>query len=156
MIRIITYWYNFVKESILIYKYRKAALSIEKDLEAEGLRVDYLGRIYTVINLPEEVLGQQELLQQSYVLSQLTPITNILLKYGLADSSFPEIIKVEGTASYLIILYPERDYVDGEVFLVNSLITAVVGVVIWAAVKWVPWLWVSNSIQSLYALLPKE
>lgn len=156
MIRIINYWYNFVKESILIYRYRKASLSIQKQLEEEGLRVDYLGRIYTVINLPEEVLGQQELLQQSYVLSQLTPITNILLKYGLADSSFPEIVKVEGTASYLIILFPERDYVEGEVFLVNTLVTAVVGTIIWAAVKWVPWLWVMNSIESLYALIPKK
>lgn len=156
MIRIINYWYNFVKESILIYRYRKASLSIQKELEAEGLRVDYLGRIYTVINLPEEVLGQQELLQQSYVLSQLSPITNILLKYGLADSSFPEIVKVEGTASYLIILFPERDYVEGEVFLVNTLVTALVGTIIWAAVKWVPWLWVMNSIESIYALIPKK
>lgn len=156
MIRIINYWYNFVKESILIYRYRKASLSIKKQLEEEGLRVDYLGRIYTVINLPEEVLGQQELLQQSYVLSQLSPITNILLKYGLADSSFPEIVKVEGSASYLVILFPERDYVEGEVFLVNTLVTAVVGTIIWAAVKWVPWLWVMNSIESLYALIPKK
>ncbi len=156
MIKIINYWYNFVKESILIYRYRKASLSVQKELEAEGLRVDYLGRIYTVINLPEEVLGQQELLQQSYVLSQLSPITTILLKYGLADSSFPEIVKVEGSASYLVILFPERDYVEGEVFLVNSLVTGVVGAIIWAAVKWVPWLWVMNSIESLYALLPKK
>lgn len=156
MIQIINYWYNFVKESILIYRYRKASLSVEKQLEADGLRVDYLGRIYTIINLPDEVLGQQELLQQSYVLSKLSPITEILLKYGLADSSFPEIVKIEGSASYLIILFPERDYVEGEVFLVNSLVTTVVGAVIWAAVKWVPWLWLMNSIESLYALVPKK
>ena len=69
MIRIFTYWYNFIKELRLIYKYRKAALSLEKDLAENKLRVDRLGRIYTVINLPPEVVNQTELMQQSNFLS---------------------------------------------------------------------------------------
>lgn len=152
MIKIISYWYNFFKELIYVYKYRKASLSVKKELEEAGLRVDQLGRIYTVINLPEEVSSQAELMQQSYVLQQLSPITQILMKYGMADSSFPDLRKIENTNSYLIILYPEIDYIELSVFLVNSALTAVVGTVIYYAIKWVPFAWLLATVQ---AYLPK-
>jgi hypothetical protein len=150
MIRIFTYWYNFIKELRLIYKYRKAALSLEKDLAENKLRVDRLGRIYTVINLPAEVVNQTELMQQSYVLSQLSPITTILMKFGMADSSFPEIKKIEGADAYLLILWPERDYVDLEVFLINSLVTTIVSVIIYYAIKWTPWAWLIATIKNFH------
>jgi hypothetical protein len=152
MIKIISYWYNFFKELILVYKYRKASLSVKTELESEGLRVDQLGRIYTVINLPEEVSSQAELMQQSYVLQQLSPITQTLMKYGMADSSFPELRKIENSNSYLIILYPEIDYIELSVFLVNLALTAVVGTVIYYAIKWVPFAWLLATAQ---AYLPK-
>jgi len=150
MIKIFKYWYNFFKELRLILKYRKAAISLEKDLNANGLRVDRLGRIYTVINLPEEVTAQNEIMQQSYVLSQLTPITTILMGFGMADSSFPEIKKIEGASSYLLILWPERDYVDLEVFLMNSIVTAIVGVIIYYAIKWTPWVWILATVKNFH------
>lgn len=152
MIKIILYWYNFFKELIYVYKYRKASLSVKTELEAEGLRVDQLGRIYTVINLPEEVSSQAELMQQSFVLQQLSPITQTLMKYGMADSSFPELRKIENSNSYLIILYPEIDYIELSVFLVNLALTAVVGTVIYYAIKWVPFAWLLATAQ---AYLPK-
>jgi hypothetical protein len=152
MIKIILYWYNFFKELFYVYKYRKASLSIKTELEKEGLRVDQLGRIYTVINLPEEVSSQAELMQQSYVLQQLSPITQILMKYGMADSSFPELRKIENSNSYLIILYPEIDYIELSVFLVNLALTTVVGTVIYYAIKWVPFAWLLATAQ---AYLPK-
>ncbi len=152
MIKIILYWYNFFKELFYVYKYRKASLSIKTELEAEGLRVDQLGRIYTVINLPDEVSSQAELMQQSFVLQQLSPITQTLMKYGMADSSFPELRKIENSNSYLIILYPEIDYIELSVFLVNLALTAVVGTVIYYAIKWVPFAWLLATAQ---AYLPK-
>ncbi len=152
MIKIILYWYNFFKELFYVYKYRKASLSIKTELEAEGLRVDQLGRIYTVINLPDEVSSQAELMQQSFVLQQLSPITQTLMKYGMADSSFPELRKIENSNSYLIILYPEIDYIELSVFLVNLALTAVVGIVIYYAIKWVPFAWLLATAQ---AYLPK-
>lgn len=151
MVNIFSYWFNFFKELRLLYKYRKAALSIKTELEKEGLRVDNLGRIYTVINLKEELLSQPELMQQSYVLGQLGPLTNILMKYGMADSSFPEIEKIEGSASYLIILWPERDYVDLGGFFANTALTTIVGCVAWLAFKYVPWAWLIATVQQLTA-----
>lgn len=151
MLNIFSYWYNFLRELRLLYKYRKAALSLKTELESEGLRVDNLGRIYTVINLKEELLAQPELMQQSYVLGQLGPLTNILMKYGMADSSFPEIQKIEGSASYLIILWPERDYVDLSGFFANVALTTIVGCIAWLAFKYVPWAWVIATVQQLAA-----
>jgi hypothetical protein len=153
MIKIIKYWFGLVKELRLLYKYRKAARSLTTELEANNLRVDWLGRIYTVINLKEELLQQPELMQQSFVLSELKPITQFLMKYGLADSSFPEIQKIEGSQSYLVVLYPETDHVGFSVILVNTLVTLVVAGVITIAIKWVPWEWVMNTVKTIQ--LPK-
>lgn len=146
MIRLIKYWFNFAKELRLLYKYRKAAISLEAKLLEEGLRVDWLGRIYTVINLKEELLNQNELMQQSYVLGQLGPLTNILMKYGMADSSFPEVVKINGSASYLVILWPDREYVELGPFVMSTFFTTLVGSIIYVAIKFVPWEWVNATI----------
>lgn len=151
MINIFSYWYNFFKELRLLYKYRKAAISLKTEIEAEGLRVDNLGRIYTVINLKEELLTQPELMQQSYVLGQLGPLTNILMKYGMADSSFPEIQKIEGSNSYLIILWPERDYVELGEFITSTAVTVIAVCIAWLAFKYVPWAWLTATVQQLAA-----
>lgn len=148
MIRIFKYWFNFIKEFRTLYKYRKAAISLKKELEEAGLRVDNLGRIYTVINLKEELLNQPELMQQSYVLGQLGPITNTLMKYGMADTSFPEITKIEDSASYLVVCWPERDYVEFSAFFINLLITSIVAGIIWVAIKYVPFKFLMETIQS--------
>jgi hypothetical protein len=147
MIKLIKYWFNFTKELRLLYKYRRAAISLEDKLLEDGLRVDWLGRIYTVINLKEELLNQNELMQQSYVLGQLGPLTNILMKYGMADSSFPEVVKINGSASYLVILWPDREYVELGPFVMSTFFTTLVGAIIYAAVKFVPWEWVNATIQ---------
>lgn len=148
MISIFKYWFNFIKEFRILYKYRKAAISLRKELEETGLRVDNLGRIYTVINLKEELLTQPELMQQSYVLGQLGPITNILMKYGMADNSFPEISKIENSSSYLVVCWPERDYVELSAFFINFLVTSTVAAIIWAAIKYVPFKWLLETAQS--------
>ncbi len=148
MIRIFKYWFNFIKEFRILYKYRKAAISLKAELEENGLRVDNLGRIYTVINLKEELLNQPELMQQSYVLGQLGPITNVLMKHGMADTSFPEISKIENSSSYLVVCWPERDYVEFSAFFINLFVTSIVAVIIWIAVKYVPFKWLLETAQS--------
>lgn len=153
MIRLFSYWYNFFKELIYAYKYRKAALSIKEELEKEGLRVDYLGRIYTVINLAPEMYNQPELMQQGYILQQLNPITQILMKHGMADSSFPDLRKIEDAEAYLIILYPESEHLEPSVIIINTLITSVVTAVIYVAVKLVPLAWVESTITAVRAAL---
>jgi hypothetical protein len=138
-INVIKYWFFFIKELFLLFKCYRAVKSIEKELYEQGLRVDWIGRVYAVINLEGEEANQPELLQQSIVIQSLNPISQILVKYGLSDIMFPDIRRVEGTDSYLVILYPETDYVDPGAVITSILVTGGYITSVWAAVKFIPW-----------------
>ena len=51
MKNIILYWPRFFKELLFSIKYYRAVKGIQEELEKENLRVDWIGRIYTVIIL---------------------------------------------------------------------------------------------------------
>ena len=63
------------KELQIWYKIRKIANENKTKLLEKGFRVDWIGRIYTVINLPEEVVNQP-ISQEGYVLMQLRCFLN--------------------------------------------------------------------------------
>ena len=104
------YWPRFFKEAWITRKYYKAVKAVEPELTAAGLRVDMIGRIYGVVSIQEEFLGQPDLVQQSIVFQQLGPINDILIKYGLSELSYPEISKIPESGQYLVVLYPDNDY----------------------------------------------
>lgn len=114
------YWPRFFQEGWFTYKYYRAVRSIEKELNEANLRVDWIGRIYTVINLEGDIINQPEVLQQSWVFQQLGPINTVLIKYGLSNDAFPEITRLSAE-SYLIVLYPENDYFNIYSFIRNVL-----------------------------------
>jgi hypothetical protein len=120
MKNIILYWPRFFREAWNTMKYAKAVKSIEPELIKENLRVDWIGRIYTVISVKEELINQPDLMQQSWVFQQLGPINTILLKHGLSNDAFPEITKLD-KLSYLIVLYPENDYFNIYSYIRNIL-----------------------------------
>lgn len=117
---ILLYWPRFFREAWFNIRYYRAVRSIKPDLEETGLRVDWIGRIYTVINLKEEFLNQPELVQQSSVFQQLKPISETLMKYGLSNEAFPEISRISDS-SYLVVLYPENDNFNWISFIRNIL-----------------------------------
>ena len=119
------YWPNFFMEAWFTIKYYKAVKSIKAELEEANLRVDWIGRIYTIINLKDEFLKQPEVVQQSFVFQQLGPINKILIKYGLSNDAFPEIRKIS-TESYLVVLYPENDDFNMYSFIRNLLFLGLV------------------------------
>ena len=79
------------KEGIIWYKVRKIALAFADKLESGGFRVDWIGRIYTVINLPEEVITAAPQIQEGYVLMKLRDYDKIFLNLGLASDIYPEM-----------------------------------------------------------------
>jgi hypothetical protein len=117
------YWPRFFREALYLRKFYKAAKSIEPELEKEGLRVDWLGRIYTVLNLKEEAMQQPEVVQQSMIFQSLAPVNEILMKHGLSNDAFPVIQKLN-KRSFLVILYPENDYINLTSFISNLVFTA--------------------------------
>lgn len=128
------YWPNFFTEAWFTIKYYRAVKSIKAELEENNLRVDWIGRIYTIINLKEEFLKQPEVVQQSYVFQQLGPINKILVKYGLSNDAFPEISKIS-EESYLVVLYPENDDFNLVSFIRNILFAGLVGGAIYGIVQ---------------------
>lgn len=134
MKNILMYWPNFFVEAWFTIKYYRAVKSIKAELEESNLRVDWIGRIYTIINLKEEFLKQPEVVQQSYVFQQLGPINKILIKYGLSNDAFPEISKIS-EESYLVVLYPENDDFNLISFIRNILFAGLVGGTIYGIVQ---------------------
>jgi len=109
MKRIFNYWQEFFIDLKIWRRYRKIVRKDEAMLTKNGMRVDWLGRVYTVINMPEEVVNNQEMIQQGWVIQQLGPMNEILMKLGVNDYAYPDIMKVPNSNSYLVVMYPEID-----------------------------------------------
>jgi len=105
-----TYWVDLYKDIRMWWIFRKTAReNVEMLNKDHELRVDWLGRIYGVINLPEEVRSASLDVQQAYVLQQITKYGDCMLKIGLADVVYPQIEKVKDSSSFLVVLWPVFD-----------------------------------------------
>lgn len=123
------YFYTLYKELRIWRKFYKIAKQNEGYLNENGLRVDRIGRIYTVVNVPEEVATNNQYVKEAWVLQQLRPYNEILLKVGLADYAVPELrnISIPNTNAFLILLYPELNNISVWKLLWN--IVKVVGII---------------------------
>jgi hypothetical protein len=123
------YFYTLYKELRIWRKFYKIAKQSEGYLNENGLRVDRIGRIYTVVNVPEEVATNNQYVKEAWVLQQLRPYNEILLKVGLADYAVPELrnISIPNTNAFLILLYPELNNISVWKLLWN--IVKVVGII---------------------------
>jgi len=94
------------------YKYAKITKANRKKLEEKNLRVDWAGRIYTVVNVPEELKNYPNI--EMWVMQQLGPYNEVLLELGVADYSFPEVQRIEepGVDAYLVVMYPELNSIS--------------------------------------------
>lgn len=102
------YIVKLFKEINLWRKIRKIAKENERVLNEKGFRVDWVGRIYTVINLPEEV-ATAPISQEGYVLMELRKHDKFLLELGIADYVSPEFGRIEGEDSFLLVLSADRE-----------------------------------------------
>lgn len=107
--------YNEVK---IWYKIRSITKKAEKQLEEKGFRVDWVGRIYTVINLPEEVVSAP-ISQEGYVLMQLRKHDKFLMDLGIADYVSPEFNAIPDTDSFLLVISADREYLKLKPFMIS-------------------------------------
>jgi hypothetical protein len=123
------YWSELVAEIRIWWIFRKTArekLNLEK-INAADLRVDWLGRIYGVVNMPEEVVTAAEQVQQAYILQQLNKWGPLTLELGIADIIYPEIERIPGTPSYLVIMWPQYEALGIWYIIGNIIKSAIVG-----------------------------
>jgi len=69
------------------------------------IRKDNIGRLYTVINIPEELTpyDKQDMVWP-WVVEQLRDIDDLLINRQLSDLMFPSIKRIENESAYLVIL----------------------------------------------------
>lgn len=145
---------DVISEVNIWRKVRAIAKENEKPLNEAGFRVDWIGRIYTVINLPEEVVNQP-ISKEGYILMKLREYDTLFLNMGIADAISPEIEEIPGADAYLLILSPDRDYVKLMPFLWSMLKTGILVLLIRIGYIVISkyWTGVANSIGKFLNLI---
>jgi hypothetical protein len=124
-----------LKDDIVIwYKYAKVTKSNREKLDKKGLRVDWAGRLYTVVNVPVEMRNNPNI--EMWVMQQLSIYNDILLELGIADYSFPEVQRIEepDVDAYLVVMYPELNNIN--IWRILLEIAKWAGIVIGVKVLW--------------------
>jgi hypothetical protein len=81
------------------------------------MRTDRIGRIYTVINVPDELIPYEFQNQVwPWVLDQLREIDELLLSCRLNDIVYPEVTRIEEYPAYLVVLTPSIESLDWSKF----------------------------------------
>lgn len=148
------YIFDVINEINIWRKVRAIAKENEKPLNDAGFRVDWIGRIYTVINLPEEVVNQP-ISKEGYILMKLREYDRLFLDMGIADAISPEVEEIPGADAYLLILSPDRDYVKLKPFLWSAIKTGVLILMIRIAYVFISKYWQSivDSISKFFNLI---
>jgi hypothetical protein len=116
----------YLPKKISLFKYYRKIIK-ENSVELErnfGLRIDKAQRMYTVLNVPEEIIGDAFSLKKSdidrisenYIKEYSSEITRYLTSKGLGELlSFYEVRKVD-KYSYLVIIgfsmFKSNEYYD--------------------------------------------
>jgi hypothetical protein len=84
---------------------------IEKNKKTDNwkkfnLRSDWIGRIYTIISLTEEDMGDEEEMKRLKVLDRMRPVNEYLESNALSELVIPNISQVPNSRSYLIVYTP--------------------------------------------------
>ena len=122
-----SYWSELVAEIRIWWIFRKAAKENTQKLNDGDLRVDWLGRIYGVVNMPEEVVTAAPQVQQAYVLQQINKWGPLTLEMGIADIIYPEINRIPGTNGYLVVMWPQYDALGFWYILGNLIKSTAIG-----------------------------
>lgn len=140
--------HRVIKEIALYREFTKQIKSEELNSplwSRKNLRRDYLNRIYTVINLPPEVLLSNDLPKEarpSFVLNEIKPINDYLKSLNLEEILTLWIDPVKGTneESYLVVyqfVFRELSWIWIFRFIIQL---GVIGFVI------LKWSWISNLL----------
>lgn len=112
-------YFRELYEEIKIWKkIRRIAIENREALAENDFRVDWIGRIYTVINLPDEMMDRPDL-QEGWVFMQLRNYDKLFMDIGVADVIFPEIMPIPDRGAFLLVLTGPKDYLSGWKFLWN-------------------------------------
>lgn len=109
----IHYLTNFIREIKVWIKIRNIVTEFKDYLNQHGFRIDWIGRIYTVINLPEEVINNSEEIKQGYIFGIIKEHAFVFEKMGITYDVAPEIRSIKNAPhSFLLIISPDYEYIQ--------------------------------------------
>lgn len=126
-----SYWYNFILEFRIWFIFQTTTKRNRKKLEDRDLRVDWIGRVYGVVNMPDEVLGAAEEIQQAFVLKQLGQFGGILNELKLSNVVYPQMQELKGSGAYLVIFWPVLDRLNIFAILGSILYTVIYAFIVY-------------------------
>jgi hypothetical protein len=93
------------------YFYLRSVLGRESrdplsDWQKFKLRKNWYGRVYTVVSLREEDMGEEETLRNWKAMEIMKPINEYLTNLDLQELIFPSIEQIPDSRSYLIVYSP--------------------------------------------------
>ena len=139
-----------VKRIALVEKYAEKRKALKEAEVIEGLksfryelRIDKIGRIYTVINIPEELweLDKKDMVWP-WMLDQLRELDELLMQLRLNDLVYPEVEPYPNSPAYVVKLVPSTEslslwkffrwllncgFVTLSIFLINAIIGKIFG-----------------------------
>ncbi len=117
------------------------------------LRVDWIGRIYTVVNLPPEVIyspDTPEEIRPAYVLEESKPLNEYLTSLNLQEIVLPSINPIPGSQSYLLTYTPYFQRLSLRWIIYRLLLILIL---IWSQSKFGFLGWIGTQIINLYEFI---
>lgn len=96
---------GFLKSVKLFFIYRKLIKNNYDSIhnKKHNLRVDYVNRIYTVVNLPDDVKKYGNKLAQKYISEYINDVDKLFLEIGISEYVGILDIKQEDELDYVIV-----------------------------------------------------
>ena len=126
------HWFGFFQEMRIWLLFMNKTKSNRELLGKNELRVDWIGRVYGVVNVPDEVLGAAEEIQQAYVLKEMGRFGTVMTELKLSNIVYPQMQEIKGSGAYLVIFWPVLDKLDWLSILLN-----IVGSFVWFFVNYI-------------------
>lgn len=96
------------------------------------LRKNWYGRIYTVVSLREEDMGEEEVVRNWKAMEIMRPINDYLTSLDLQELIFPSIEKIPESRSYLIVYSPLFTHLKFRWVMFRLIISIVLGLALYA------------------------
>ena len=121
--------------------------------EQYKLRVDWLGRIYTVVNLPPEVIyspDSPEEIRPAFVLEESRPLNEYLTRLNLQEIIMPSISPIPNSFSYLLVYSPYFQRLSTRWVVYRTILLLVI---LWAQHKFGILSWLFGTLKYLWNVI---
>ena len=121
--------------------------------EQYKLRVDWLGRIYTVVNLPPEVIyspDSPEEIRPAFVLEESRPLNEYLTRLNLQEIVMPSISPIPNSFSYLLVYSPYFQRLSTRWVVYRTMLLLVI---LWAQHKFGILSWLFGTLKYLWNVI---